>query len=68
MVEDDKKRENDWMVRHIAWFLLAIVAAFASPSTDAISMLLLWLPAGFLFEAGFFAYRRWWRRARQKNG
>jgi hypothetical protein len=45
--------------RHIVWCLLAIVAAIVTPSADAPSMLLLWLPAVALFEACFFVWRRW---------
>src|SRR6516165_5792691 len=36
--------------RRFAWFILALFAAVASPSTDAYSMLLLWVPLCLLYE------------------
>ena len=38
--------------RRICWFLMAIFAAVITPSVDAISMLLLWVPMGGLYELG----------------
>jgi sec-independent protein translocase protein TatC len=38
--------------RRIAWFLLAVFAAVITPSTDPISMMLLWLPMSLLYELG----------------
>jgi sec-independent protein translocase protein TatC len=38
--------------RRMAWFIMAIFAALITPSTDAISMLFLWLPMSLLFELG----------------
>ncbi len=40
--------------RRIAWFFMAIFAAFITPSTDALSMLFLWVPMSLLFELGIF--------------
>ncbi|HXG10063.1 MAG TPA: twin-arginine translocase subunit TatC [Gemmataceae bacterium] len=40
--------------RRIAWFLMAIFAAVITPSVDAVSMLFLWVPLGFLYELGIF--------------
>ena len=36
----------------MAWFLMAIFAAIITPSTDALSMLFLWVPMSLLFELG----------------
>jgi sec-independent protein translocase protein TatC len=41
--------------RRIAWFLMAVFAAVITPTVDAISMLCLWLPMGFLYELGILA-------------
>lgn len=38
--------------RRIAWFLLAVFAAVITPSVDPVSMMLLWLPMGLLYELG----------------
>lgn len=38
--------------RRMAWFILAVFAAVITPSVDAVSMLFLWLPLGFLYELG----------------
>ena len=38
--------------RKIAWFAMAIFAAVITPSTDAFSMLFLWVPMSLLFELG----------------
>jgi sec-independent protein translocase protein TatC len=40
--------------RRIAWFLMAIFAAVITPSTDPISMCLMWVPMCFLFELGIW--------------
>jgi sec-independent protein translocase protein TatC len=40
--------------RHISWFLLAIFAAVITPSTDAFSMLFLWVPMCLLYELGIW--------------
>lgn len=40
--------------RRMAWFVMAIFAAVITPSTDAISMLFLWVPMSLLFELGIF--------------
>ena len=41
------------------WFVLAIIAAVATPFSDALSMVLIWVPMVLLFELGYFFYRRW---------
>jgi len=38
--------------RRLAWFLMAIFAAVATPSPDAQAMLLLWVPLVLLYECG----------------
>jgi sec-independent protein translocase protein TatC len=38
--------------RSYAWFAMAIFAAICTPSTDAFSMLFLWVPMSLLFELG----------------
>ncbi|MBY0233089.1 MAG: twin-arginine translocase subunit TatC [Gemmataceae bacterium] len=38
--------------RRVAWFAMAIFAAIITPSTDAFSMLFLWVPMSLLFELG----------------
>ncbi len=40
--------------RKYAWFFMAIFAAVATPSTDAFSMLFLWIPMSLLYELGIF--------------
>jgi sec-independent protein translocase protein TatC len=40
--------------RRMAWFLMAVFAAVCSPSTDALSMLFLWLPMILLYELGIW--------------
>ena len=47
-----------WPVRVAAYFLLAVAAALVTPTPDAITMYMLWLPAIALFEVGFYVYRR----------
>jgi sec-independent protein translocase protein TatC len=43
--------------RKIAWFGMAVFAAVITPSTDALSMLFLWVPMSMLFELGIFLIR-----------
>src|SRR5207253_11405223 len=38
--------------RRIAWFIMAVFAAVITPSTDAFSMLFLWVPMSMLYELG----------------
>ena len=38
--------------RRVVWFLMAIFAAVITPSTDAFSMLFLWVPMCLLYELG----------------
>jgi sec-independent protein translocase protein TatC len=38
--------------RRIVWFLMAVFAAVITPSTDAFSMLFLWVPMCLLYELG----------------
>jgi sec-independent protein translocase protein TatC len=38
--------------RRYIWFFMAVFAAIITPSVDAVSMLLLWLPMSLLFELG----------------
>jgi sec-independent protein translocase protein TatC len=38
--------------RRIAWFAMCIFAALITPSVDPVSMLLLWVPMGGLYELG----------------
>jgi sec-independent protein translocase protein TatC len=40
--------------RRIAWFMLMVFAAVINPSTDPISLILLWLPMGLLYELGIY--------------
>jgi sec-independent protein translocase protein TatC len=40
--------------RKIAWFTLAVFAAVITPSVDAVSMLLMWVPLCLLFELGIW--------------
>jgi len=40
--------------RRISWFLLAVFAAVITPSVDPVSMSLLWLPMGLLYELGIW--------------
>jgi sec-independent protein translocase protein TatC len=49
----DTMRKN----RKIAWFVMAIFAAIITPSPDAFSMILLWLPMSLLYELGIFLCR-----------
>jgi sec-independent protein translocase protein TatC len=43
--------------RRYAWFFMAIFAAIITPSTDALSMLFLWVPMSLLFELGIWLIR-----------
>ena len=47
-----------WPVRRTVSFLLAVVVAIVTPTPDAITMFMLWLPAVALFEVGYFVYCR----------
>lgn len=38
--------------RKIAWFAMAVFAAVITPTPDAMTMLFLWVPMGFLYELG----------------
>ncbi len=49
----DTMRRN----RKIAWFVMAIFAALITPSPDAFSMILLWLPMSLLYELGIILCR-----------
>jgi sec-independent protein translocase protein TatC len=40
--------------RRYAWFGMAVFAAIITPSTDAFSMLFLWVPMSLLFELGIW--------------
>jgi Sec-independent protein secretion pathway component TatC len=44
--------------RAAAYFVLAVAAAFGSPSPDVFTMLLFFLGGVALFEVGFLIYRR----------
>ena len=44
--------------RRMAWFVMAIVAAMITPSTDPLSLLYLWLPVVLLYELGIVLCRR----------
>lgn len=46
----DKFRE----LRKIAWFALAVFAAIITPTPDAVSMLMLWVPMILLYELGIW--------------
>jgi sec-independent protein translocase protein TatC len=50
--------------RRMAWFLMAVFAAIITPSTDAFSMLLLWVPMSLLFELGIILI--WMSPSRQE--
>jgi sec-independent protein translocase protein TatC len=43
--------------RRYAWFFMAVFAAIITPSTDALSMLFLWVPMSLLFELGIWLIR-----------
>jgi sec-independent protein translocase protein TatC len=43
--------------RRYAWFAMAMFAAICTPSTDAFSMLFLWVPMSLLFELGILLIR-----------
>lgn len=43
--------------RGYAWFGMALFAAMCTPSTDAFSMLFLWVPMSLLFELGIILIR-----------
>jgi len=38
--------------RRVAWFVMAILAAVITPTTDPITMMFLWLPTSLLYELG----------------
>jgi sec-independent protein translocase protein TatC len=41
-------------MRRVSWFLLAIFAAVITPTIDAFSMMLLWVPMCLLYELGIW--------------
>ena len=43
--------------RRMAWFVMAVVAAVLTPSTDPLSLLYLWLPVVLLYELGIVLCR-----------
>lgn len=43
--------------RKLAWFLMAIFAAFITPTPDPVNMMFLWLPMGLLYELGIWLCR-----------
>jgi sec-independent protein translocase protein TatC len=43
--------------RKYAWFIMAVFAAIVTPSPDALSMLLLWIPMSMLYELGIVLCR-----------
>jgi sec-independent protein translocase protein TatC len=49
--------------RKFAWFLMAILAAFITPTPDALTMILMWLPMCLLYELGIFMC--WWSGPRK---
>jgi sec-independent protein translocase protein TatC len=49
--------------RRIAWFMMAVFAAFIVPSPDPMSVLLMWLPMCLLYELGIFLC--WWSGPRK---
>jgi sec-independent protein translocase protein TatC len=53
--------------RRLAWFVLAVFAAVACPSSDWISMVFLWVPLCFLFELGIVLCR-WTPRRSAASG
>ncbi len=50
--------------RRIAWFLMAIFAAVITPSTDAVSMLFMWVPMCLLYEFGILLC---WYKQKQRG-
>jgi sec-independent protein translocase protein TatC len=44
--------------RRISWFVMALFAALITPTPDAITMMMLWLPMSLLFELGLFLVAR----------
>jgi len=43
--------------RRLAWFLMAVIAGIVTPPFDVMSMLLLWVLLGLLYEAGILLCR-----------
>lgn len=55
-----RERTGQWRAaRKPVYFLLAVAAAIVTPTPDAITMFMFWLPAVALFEVGFLVYRRY---------
>jgi Sec-independent protein secretion pathway component TatC len=48
---------RNWKIRRVVYFLLAIAAAVATPSPDAVTMLLVLLAGIVVFELCFLVYR-----------
>jgi sec-independent protein translocase protein TatC len=44
--------------RRLAWFVMAVIAAVVTPTPDAITMILLWVPMSLLFELGIYLVAR----------
>lgn len=40
--------------RRLAWFIMAIFAAFVTPTIDPSGMLFMWVPMGLLYELGIY--------------
>jgi Sec-independent protein secretion pathway component TatC len=53
----ESPRASGWKLRGTAYSLLAVIAAVATSSPDAVTMLPLFLGGVVLFELGFLAYR-----------
>jgi Sec-independent protein secretion pathway component TatC len=54
-------------IRRAAYFVLALLAALATPSTDPWSLLGLWLGLCLLFEGGFFVFRRFGHSSQMRS-
>jgi Sec-independent protein secretion pathway component TatC len=46
------------MLRPAVYLLSLIVVALATPTDDALSLLLYWVPIVVVFELGYYVYRR----------
>jgi Sec-independent protein secretion pathway component TatC len=57
-----ERPKRGFLVRGVAYPLLALAAAFLSPSPDVLTMFMVFVLGVLIFEAGYFVCRRWPRR------
>lgn len=54
-----ERPKRGFFVRSVAYPLLALAAAFLTPSPDVLTMFMVIVLGVLVFEAGYFVYRHW---------